>query len=110
MFSNRDCVTCTETNKRQWGCEGNAEMPIRIDDEEIWTCPRRPILDHPEFFAEVLGAYRDYQKGFLPEPGGTMSQPKRLMQCFKVIEHTVNECSAENKNKPPKGNPFKDIR
>lgn len=57
-----------------------------IDDEPLLRCPRRPFLEEPAFFNELLWSFGRYKEGHLPEDGGLRSQPYRLIELFRVIE------------------------
>lgn len=54
------------------------------------TCPRRPILDEPRFYTELFGRYRAYQKGLFYDEGAIGSQPTLLVDCFEVMEQTLD--------------------
>lgn len=78
-----------------WGCESNSRMPLRIDGEDHYRCPRRPIYEDPESFSELFFLWGGYNKGFLPEPGGIYSQPAVLVEHFKTIEGALVMCQRE---------------
>jgi hypothetical protein len=54
------------------------------------TCPRRPILDDPKFYNDVFGKYRAYQKGHLYDEGSLGSQPTLLLECFYIVDQTLD--------------------
>jgi len=72
---------------------------VIIDGEESDTCPRRPVLDNPAYFSEVIRLYRLYQKGILPEEGGYFNQSYKLMRLFDIIDVTLDQCDQDRKAK-----------
>lgn len=63
---------------------------MKLDGEDLLRCPRRPILDNPEFYSRLFGRYRHYQKGHFFEEGAIGSQPALLMECFDVMDQTLD--------------------
>lgn len=92
LFLERDCVKCTDMQKKEWGCEGKAILPVFIDGEPEYTCIRRPILDNPRWFNEIFTMYSMYKNGFLPYEGTYMAQPLSFLQAINVIDATLEEC------------------
>jgi hypothetical protein len=78
-----------------WGCEGGATLPLTIDGEQDFTCPRRPLLDDPAPYNELFSYANALQSGILPDDGGLQSQPHRLMQLVKLVGYFRSECAAE---------------
>lgn len=92
LFPERDCAKCTDRHKKEWGCEGNAILPIVIDGEIENTCIRRPILDNPQWFNEVFTMYNMYKNGFLPDEGTYLAQTLSFLQIINIIDMTLAEC------------------
>ncbi len=73
------------------GCEepieGDGNVLV-IDGEEQRRCPRRPILEDPEYYSDIFYLYRKSEAGYLPEDGGLNNQPAKLMELFREIETT----------------------
>lgn len=109
LLEDRDCVTCTAVQKKLWGCNGNAQMPVYMMGEEHKTCPRRPLLDQPREFTYWLALFRDYRKGMWPEQGARLDQAAVVLQMFQIMdgvyatieEHRNNE--ARKKSRQPSG-------
>lgn len=82
--------------------------PIRIDNEEWFQCPRRPLKDEPALWDEFLALYSFYKRGYLPEDGGVVDQPHKLLVMLSVFESAVTEAerSKQEMEDRPKGNPF----
>lgn len=66
-------------------------MPIRIEDEEWFQCPRRPLKDHPRFYAELIRHWHFYRNGFLPDPGGLNQQSYALVRMLHHMDGIVEE-------------------
>lgn len=88
-----DCVACTAQQKISRGCDQDSpdKYRIEINGEVHKRCPRRPILDEPEFFQELFWLYRQKEKGYLVQTGGLDDQPSFLMEAFKVIDATLSK-------------------
>lgn len=70
-----------------------------MDGEELLRCPRRPLLEDPEFFSELFWNYKAFQRGFLPNAGGLEDQPVMLMDSFRVLEQALDLCEAQKREK-----------
>ncbi len=64
-----------------------------INGEVHKRCPRRPILDDPDFYVELFWLYQQKEKGYLIDEGGLDSQPNKLIQAFKLMDYTLNTCA-----------------
>ena len=104
LLQDRDCAVCTR--QAEWGCNARpgdqggawldrAVLPIRIDGEEVWRCPRRPIKDDPGYWRRLLFFYGMYRKGHLPDPGAVSEQSNKAMQLFAIVDDVVAGCAAE---------------
>lgn len=103
LFPERDCAKCTDRLKEEWGCNGDATLPITIDDEILYTCIRRPLLDRPGWFNEIFTMYKMYKNGFLPNEGSYLAQPPTFLQMVNIVDVTLSDCEdieeEENKRK-----------
>lgn len=95
LLPERDCRKCTALQKREWGCETDAPIPMILDGVELTRCPRRPIYENEMYVATVLNAYRTYMRGILPNEGSLEDQPFRYVALMTVVEMTVAEAQAE---------------
>lgn len=64
-------------------------IPLDIDGEQVWRCPRRPIKDDPAFWHSMMTSYAQYRHGHLPAPGGTDQQPNKLMALISLLNVLV---------------------
>ena len=93
LLPERQCATCTDTKKLEWGCETDAKQELSLGDLKITRCPRRPLLDNPEYYSYLFWLYRQMQNGILQESGGLEDQPSRMVESFRIMEVTLNECA-----------------
>ncbi|SNS83854.1 MULTISPECIES: hypothetical protein [unclassified Azospirillum] len=95
LLPQRDCATCTDLRKAQWGCAADALIPIKFDGEEARRCPKRPLLDQPEALAAVFTAYRWFTKGHLIESGSWIDQPAVYCDLMQIIDMAQADAEAE---------------
>ena len=91
LFPERDCSTCTDTQKRERGCETDSPIPPTLDGKLQLRCPLRGYREDPEGFSDLFRAYNWAQKGVLGEPGGYMDQPGRLLCLMECVEKAVSD-------------------
>jgi hypothetical protein len=59
---------------------------MEIEGEEWWQCPRRPILDQPDFWREIMSAYNHFRAGMFVDEGAVNDQSYRLMMLFRLLD------------------------
>lgn len=74
-------------------------IPLLIDDELITRCPRRPFLDDPQWYNEILRSYRYAQEGMLTEPGTWLDQGAMLVAAFSILDVAVAEAREKQSDK-----------
>lgn len=80
-----------------------ADIPLQIDDEEVWRCPRRPIKDDPVYWQRLLLFWKHYKEGHLPDAGPITRQSFRALTLFGVMDDTmvdVEKAKADEANRP----------
>lgn len=91
-----DCRTCTDELKIERGCE--KDSPIqgywKVGDWEFGRCPLKIIK--PEVFGYIY-SYNMIEKGILPNRGGWLRQPVKLIEAVQFIQRVVNELEDEKK-------------
>lgn len=117
------CSGCTK--QEELGCdafqfrtpEGNedpkdtwhnpAHMPITLDGEDTFACPRQTLHEDPDSWASILKYYGFYGKGFLPQTGSIIDQSNSLMDTFRVLDTANAECddAKQEQQSRPKGDP-----
>lgn len=75
-------------------------MPLEIDGVLHYRCPRRPILEQPGEFGSLFWLFQQFERGVLPEDGGILSQPEKMMQQFRFMQSVVSECHDQLSKKP----------
>ena len=133
----RQCVGCKR--QTQWGCEavrypstkedpaakperdGNwwgwmkpASLPLNIDGEDTYACPRQDLKANGPSWSRMLMFYGLYKKGHLPEVGAVIDQSNKAMQVFRALDDANHECDVaiderdrakRNQDGPRKGRP-----
>jgi len=108
----RECSTCTR--QAEWGCNARkikdhpgedeeerdcwvapALIGTKIDGEEVFVCPRRPILDNYPFWEQILTYNRYLDKGFLPDSGGVQDQSAAGLKALSIVGEALSKARAE---------------
>lgn len=84
-----DCETCTAAQKVARGCEAPARQRLELDGEVVTRCPRRPLLDTPQWLDELFWLYSNYTKGILPDGGTLLTNPAKLVDAFRVLSGAI---------------------
>lgn len=110
LMPERQCAGCTSQD--EWGCfarrvkpdaDGEdpqdswfqpAYMPITLDGEDTFACPRQPIRENPRYWSQLLKLYSFYKNGYLPQAGAIIDQSNHLIEAFRVLDQTNAECDA----------------
>ena len=103
------CNSCV--NQVEWGCDAEetdqddpmggkvwlrgTQLPLTIDGEMVWRCPRRPILDDPAYWRKLLFHYGLFHDGHLPDQGAVSDQSFKAMSLFGIIDDVMAECERE---------------
>lgn len=95
-----------------WGCdavkridgtwENPASVPLQLDGEDQFACPRRPVKDDPLYFKRLMFFYGLYQKGTLPDSGGVMDQSERGLTLLRLVENIESEAEKELRERQQK--------
>jgi hypothetical protein len=110
----RQCEGCNK--KREWGCEAErspaepkapgarpdgkggwwrwsnpATLPMTVDGEESYACPRQDIQRRPQAWSRMLLFYGFYKKGHLPQAGAIMDQANKAIEVFRVFDDVNSE-------------------
>lgn len=123
LMPDRQCSGCT--SQEEWGCtakrikpddpdedpqdswQNPAYMPITLDDEDTYACPRQHIHENPRYWAQLLKFYSFYKNGYLPQAGAVIDQANQLMEAFRILDQTNADCDAQEREKKnrKKGDP-----
>jgi len=113
LLPERDCSRCTR--QVEWGCYAEPERdldtnevvrdedgevvwrdpavtPVEVDDELQWQCPRRPVLDDPSYWRDLLFYYGEYRNGRLPDDGPVTAQSNRGLRLMQSAEAARAGC------------------
>ena len=84
-----DCRRCSDTQKEWRGCTKPSQVPqFELDGETIDRCPLKLIERQS---AEYIKFYNFMEKGFLPNPGGILSQGAKFLDVITVINMELNK-------------------
>lgn len=115
----RKCEGCK--SQKEWGCFASkyreaeqgedpaeawlkpAAMPMILDDEESYACPRQSLREQPYQWQRVLAIYSMYRQGFLPARGAVLDQSHQAIEVFQILDAVNAECDAELEKKAAKG-------
>ncbi len=123
LMPERSCKGCTR--QEEWGCRAvkyrepephedpqdawvnPAWLPITLDGEDTYACPRQSLMENPEEWSRLLMYYGFYQKGHLPQTGSIIDQSNCLMEAFRILDAVNAECDEQKRAKQdrPKGDP-----
>lgn len=90
------CHACFEGRKTE--CEFNVpgQEVWELHGEEYRGCPLKHVT---RASAAFLRAFNFFRLGYLPNAGGWLDQPAKLLDAFDVIEKEVNEMNRTEKQK-----------
>lgn len=107
----RQCDTCK--NQVRWGCtairwrspaEGEidgpenwvrpAELPVEIDGQQEYACPRQVLKRSPGFFGRAFMFYGMFKRGHLPDKGAVVDQSNALLEILRIIDECNDEANA----------------
>lgn len=85
-----DCRACSAEQKIENGCEEDSPIPgvWKLDDWMFSRCPLKLITVETR---DVIRAYSMMKLGFLPNEGGWLDQPGKLIDAFEILEREVQK-------------------
>jgi hypothetical protein len=75
-----------------WGWINPADMPLTVDGEETYACPRQDVRTRRMSWQRMLLFYGFYKKGHLPQTGAVMDQSNKAMELFRIFDDANYEC------------------
>lgn len=116
LMPERECFGCKRQD--EWGCHARkikdqpgedeeerdcwinpALIGTKLDGEEIFVCPRRPILDNTPFWEHILTLHRGFESGFLPDPGGIQDQSAAGLKALGILKAALTKARADANSK-----------
>jgi hypothetical protein len=93
VYPEYDCRACTAVQKLSRGCETDRAVPLEVGGMTLLRCPRRPLLDDPNFYSEVFWLYRSWKDGHLPEGSatGVHGQPNKMLMAYRVMDNAKHD-------------------
>lgn len=83
--------------KKVRGCQSEGTTATLLGSETVTRCPRGFIYENAAAFHKLTGMWSNYQKGFLPEPGGTEDQQAQVMEALMIYDRAVSEARADHR-------------
>jgi len=77
-----------------WGWLKPAHLPMTVDGEQSYACPRQDLKRRPQEWHVMLLYYGMYKKGHLPQAGAVMDQSNKAIELFRVLDDVNAECDA----------------
>lgn len=72
-----------------------AILPVKLDGEEQYQCPRRPVLDDPHYWSDLFAFWRGFKNGLLPDDGNIMAQSARGWKLLSLLDAYMSGAEAE---------------
>lgn len=85
--------------------QNRARLPLKIDGEEAWRCPRRPIKDDPAGWERLMFYFGLFKKGHLVDDGAITGQSAYCMKVFRILDAMVNEVEQDKIEQSKRGRP-----
>jgi hypothetical protein len=107
LLDDRSCEGCTR--QEEWGCFGKklrepvegedpraawtnpAVVPLQIEGEDWYACPRQHIRENPEWWSRLTMYYAAYEKGFLPDAGAFNDQSMSGMLTLQLLDGMIQK-------------------
>ena len=80
-----------DRNGDWWLWRNPSKLPLTVDGEESYACPRQDIRARPQAWQRMLLFYGFYRKGHLPQSGAIMDQANKAMELFRVFDDVNSE-------------------
>lgn len=89
-----DCRKCEDSEREARGCEQDSPIPgvWKFGDFETSRCPVSLLTAAS---CEYIRAYGLFLKGYMPNAGGWIDQPKKFIEAMEIIEKEVAEIQKE---------------
>jgi hypothetical protein len=92
LSSKDDPEARPDVNGDWWAWRKPALMPLTVDGEEDWSCPRQDVRRRGREWSRMLFYWGFYKKGHLPQAGGLEDQSNKAMELFRVFDDVNAEC------------------
>jgi hypothetical protein len=77
-----------------WGWTKPSNLPLTLDGEDTYACPRQDVRARPQAWHRMLLYYGMYKKGFLPQTGSVMDQSNKAVELFRLFDEVNFECDS----------------
>jgi len=87
-----NCQSCLSGEKAQCEFEIQGQETWGLNGEEYQGCPFKIVTRQS---ADFIRAFNFYELGFLPNAGGWLEQPAKMLDAFEVISKELKKMEAE---------------
>jgi hypothetical protein len=77
-----------------------ASLPLEIEGEVTFACPRQHINENPQFWSTMWRYYGMYKAGFLPQAGAVSDQSNKAVSIFAILDDINARCDKVLLEKP----------
>jgi len=91
-----NCRNCLSGKKTQCEFEIPGQETWELNGEEYQGCPFKIVTRQS---ADFIRAFNFYGLGVLPNPGGWLDQPAKMLDAFEVIGKEIRKIEAEKTRK-----------
>jgi len=89
--STEDRQAIPNAKGKWWRWHKPARMPLMVDGEETYACPRQDLLQRGAVWNQMLLYYGYFKKGHLPQACAVMDQSNKAMEVFRIIDDASAE-------------------
>jgi len=91
-----NCRNCLQDGRTQCEYLVPGQDVWEIDGQEYRGCPFKIVTRQS---ADFIRAFNFYERGYLPNTGGWLDQPAKLLDAFEVIARELKKIEAEKLRK-----------
>ena len=91
-----NCQSCLSGKKAQCEFEIPGQETWELNGEEYQGCPFKVVTRES---ADFIRAFNFYELGYLPNTGGWLDQPAKMLDAFEVITKELKKIEDEKSRK-----------
>jgi len=91
-----NCRSCLKGEKAQCEFEVPGQETWELNGEEYQGCPFKIVT---RASADFIRAFNFYELGYLPNAGGWLDQPAKMLDAFEVITKELKKIEEEKMRK-----------
>jgi len=91
-----NCQSCLSGKKAQCEFEIPGQETWELNGEEYQGCPFKIVTRQS---ADFIRAFNFYERGYLPNIGGWIDQPAKMLDAFEIIVKELKQIEVEKTRK-----------